>query len=206
MASKRNRILPTGPQWWCRYLEVDSNGLYRLIPIDIGSPRLHPQTSVSSLIFQQRQSEGAKGYFFPVISNTFHIGNLFFPRVRSSSSLSCYYVLVRVLCKLKVRGFLFFQSEWLDSICDDWWCPEWCMCVAAVSCTCIPLECNTWAFRTPSLEPWLKDRPGGEKKNTFLILHHFNYPHLSSFLSLNYVECWDWKGQSMLECQWHTSD
>lgn len=56
---------------------MDSNGLYHLIPVEMGSPRLHPQTFVSLLIFQQRQSEGAKSYFFLVISITFHIGNLF---------------------------------------------------------------------------------------------------------------------------------
>ena len=119
VASKRNRIIPTTPECGCRCLEVDSDGLYHLIPVGIGSPRLHPQTSESLLLFQQRQNEGAKGSFFPVTGITFRIGHLFFPRVRSSSSLSHYCTVVRVLCKLKVQGF-FLHSEGLDSICDDW--------------------------------------------------------------------------------------
>lgn len=88
---------------------MDSDGLYHLIPADIDSPRLHFQASVSLLIFQQRQSEGVKGWFFPVIGITFHIGNLLFLTVRSSSSLSSYYTLVRVLCKIKVCLVFFFS-------------------------------------------------------------------------------------------------
>lgn len=120
VASKRNRILPTAPQWGCRYPEVDSDGLYHLIPADIDSPRLHFQASVSLLIFQQRQSEGVKGWFFPVIGITFHIGNLLFLTVRSSSSLSSYYTLVRVLCKIKVCLVFFFPSAWRVGF-NLWW-------------------------------------------------------------------------------------
>lgn len=50
-------------------------GLYLLIPGDVHSPRLHPQTPISWLIFQLRQTEGAKGCLFPVISITFRVSN-----------------------------------------------------------------------------------------------------------------------------------
>lgn len=77
-----------------------------------------------------------------------------------------------VLVTLKCRFLVFFPSVWRAGF--NLWCPQWCMCIAAVSCTG-----NTQVFRTPNHEQ--KDSPRGGKKSTFTVLHHFNYPHPCPF-------------------------
>lgn len=66
---------PTAPQWGYRHLKADSNSLYHLIPVDTGTPRLHPNICILFLAEWR-----CKGIFFSSDQNYFPCKWFIFPK------------------------------------------------------------------------------------------------------------------------------